>query len=325
MKALVTGGTGFIGSHLVEALIKRGFEVHCLVRDPARPGWLKGLDVELIRGDCCRPETLSGVAHGMDYVFHAAGITKTRDAREYYLVNGEGTRNIAEAAASEAGGLRKFIYISSQAAAGPSREGVPRKEDDPPEPVTDYGKSKLLGEKYALALRERFNLAIIRPTAVYGPRDRDIYEFFRIISRGFRTSFKDERLLSICYVEDLAEGIILSALGDTTSGETFFIAEKSNYSWDYLGAAIAEALGVKARKLVVPLPVLDVVAVLAEAVSALNGKPALLNRQKVAEIKQRYWVVDTARARERLNFSARFDFKTGSKLTAEWYRHHGWI
>ncbi|HLB24926.1 MAG TPA: NAD-dependent epimerase/dehydratase family protein, partial [Nitrospirota bacterium] len=194
MKALVTGGTGFIGSHLVEALLKKGYSVRCLVRDLAKQGWLAGLDVELVTGDCNEPATLEGAVDGVDYVFHVAGITKAARGETYYSVNGEGTKNVALAAAGSAG-LRKLVYVSSQAAAGPSRQGRPRKEDDPPGPVSDYGRSKLMGERYCLELADRVDLAIVRPTSVYGPRDRDIYTFFRMVSRGYRTTFRQERLV----------------------------------------------------------------------------------------------------------------------------------
>ena len=325
MKALVTGGTGFIGSHLVEALVKRGVSVRCLVREPGRPGWLEGLDVELVKGDCARPDTLGGAASGMDYVFHAAGITKAADPREYYLANAEGARFMAEAAARDAGGAVKFVYVSSQAAAGPSSEGVARKEDDPPAPVTDYGRSKLLGEKYVLGLRDRLNVAIVRPTSVYGPRDRDIYTFFKLVSRGVRTAFRQRRLVSLCYVDDLVEGIVRAAFSDTENGDAFFIAHPEPCDWDYMGDTIAWALGVKARRVVVPIPVLSLVALAAEGYAALTGRPALLNRQKMAEIRQRYWVADVGKARERLGFTASHDFRDGARLTAEWYRRAGWI
>ncbi len=325
MKALVTGGTGFIGSHLVEALLKRGATVRCLVRDPARPGWLKGLDVELAKGDCARPDTLGGAAKGVDYVFHAAGITKAADPKDYYLANGEGTRFIAEAAARDAGEGVKFIYVSSQAAAGPSREGVARKEDDPPEPVSDYGRSKLLGEKYVLEMRDRLNVVIVRPTSVYGPRDRDIYAFFKLVSKGVRTAFSERRIVSLCYVDDLVEGTVRAAFADTGNGEAFFIAHPEPCDWDYLGETIAWSLGVKARRVLVPLPVLSLVALAAEGYAALTGRPALLNRQKMAEIRQRYWVADVGKSKERLGFTASHDFKDGARLTADWYRAAGWI
>lgn len=325
MRALVTGGTGFIGSHLVEALIKKGLAVRCLVRDPGRPGWLEGLDVELVKGDCAKPGTLKGVASGVDYIFHAAGVTKARDAGTYYLINGEGVKYLAEAAVRDAPGLRKFVYVSSQAAAGPSLEDRPRIEDDPPEPVSDYGKSKLLGERHLTALKDELNVVIVRPTSVYGPRDKDIYTFFKMISRGVRTTFIEKRLVSLCYVDDLVEGILLSAFGETASGEAFFMAWPEPYDWDTMGGTIASALGVKARRVVLPISLLSAVAVLAEGAATLTGRPALLNRQKMAEIRQRFWVVDVKKAEGRLGFKARHDFLAGARLTADWYRQNGWL
>ena len=154
MRVLVTGATGFIGSHLVEALLSRGFEVSCLVRDPSRASWISGMDVRLMPGDCTDPESLAGVTSGMDYVFHNAGVTKASGRETYYKVNADGTRNVLEAAARDAAGLKKLVYVSSQAAAGPSVMDRPRKEDDPPAPVTDYGLSKLEGERYALKFKD---------------------------------------------------------------------------------------------------------------------------------------------------------------------------
>jgi nucleoside-diphosphate-sugar epimerase len=325
MKALVTGGTGFIGSHLVEALLKEGIEVRCLVRDLSRLSWLAGLDVEAVRGDCAAPAGLLGAVKGVDYVFHAAGITKAVKARDYYRVNAQGTENLLQAAIKEAGRIKKFVLVSSQAAAGPSEEGKPRREDDPPEPVSDYGRSKLEAERHALSAKEELNIAIVRPTAVYGPRDRDILTFFKMVSRGFRTAFSEKRLLSVCYVSDIVEGTIKAALRPTKSGDAFFLAHPAENDWDGMGEAIAAALGVKARRLVIPVPLMGGVAICAEAFSVISGKPALLNRQKMAEIRQRFWVVDTSRAEEVLGFAARVDFPAGAKITAEWYRLHGWL
>ena len=324
MKVLVTGGTGFIGSHLTEALLKKGFQVSCLVRNPDRPGWLGGLPVETIKGDCTDPASLEAAVAGVDYIFHAAGLTKAADPKDYYRVNAEGTKNLCQAA-KQAGGLRKLVCISSQAAAGPSEKGRPRREGDAEAPVSDYGRSKLLGERYAHRLKDGLNFVILRPTSVYGPRDKDIFTFFRMVNRGFRTSFRQERLISVCYVSDLVDAAIAAAEADTESGETFFIGEPEPYSWDGMGEAIADALGVRARRVVVPIPLLYAVALAAEGVAALSGKPALLNRQKMAEIRQRYWVVDVSRARERLGFQARTDFKTGARAAADWYRRNAWL
>jgi nucleoside-diphosphate-sugar epimerase len=325
MKALVTGGTGFIGSHLVEALLKEGIEVRCLVRDPNKLSWLAGLDVETVKGDCAAPAGLIDAMKGVDYVFHAAGITKAVKPQDYYRVNAEGTKNLLHAATKEAGRIRKFVLVSSQAAAGPSKEGQPRREDDPPEPVSYYGRSKLKAEQYALSAKEELNVAIVRPTAVYGPRDRDILTFFKMVSRGFRTAFSEKRLLSVCYVSDIVEGTVKAALKPTKSGDAFFLAHPLPNDWDGMGEAIASALGVKARRLVIPIPLMGGVALCAEAFSLISGKPALLNRQKMAEIRQRFWVVDTSRAEEVLGFAAHVDFPAGAKITADWYRLHRWL
>ncbi|HEY3346285.1 MAG TPA: NAD-dependent epimerase/dehydratase family protein [Nitrospirota bacterium] len=327
MKALVTGGTGFIGSHLVEELLVRGFEVTCLVRDPLNLNWLNGpccgKDIRFVRGDCRDPESLVGRLDGAEYVFHLAGVTKAARSREYYNANAEGADNIAKAAAQA--GVRKFVHVSSQAAAGPSSAGVPRREEDPPMPVSDYGRSKLLGEQNVLGLKDAMDVAVVRPTAVYGPRDRDVYEFFRMVGRGFRTSFADERLISICHVEDLVDGIMRAALKNTRSGDVFFISGDRPYTWDEIGEAISEAVGRKATRVVLPLAALSAVAIASEAVSLITRRPALLNRQKVQEVRQRYWVADTARAKEQLGFSASINFADGARQTARWYRENGWL
>lgn len=325
MRALVTGGTGFIGSHLVEALLAGGVEVCVLVRDPSQMGWIAGKDVKTFTGDCTDPESLVGITRGMDYVFHNAGVTKAASPDEYYRVNSEGTRNMLKAAAEDAPGLRKFVFISSQAAAGPSTKATPRREEDPASPVTDYGRSKLAGESHAQEFKDALPVVILRPTAVYGPRDRDVYTFFKMVSRGIRTTFAEERLVSLCYVKDLVEGMILAAEADTASGDAFFIGYPEPYDWDYIGKTIAGAMGVKPVRLVVPVGVLSVVAVVSEAIGALTGRPALLNRQKMAEIRQRYWVADTCKAAAGLGFTARHDFSSGAELTVRWYRENGWI
>jgi len=325
MRALVTGATGFIGSHLAEALVSRGFEVDCLVRNPSRPGWLDGLRVGVLKGDCTDPEGLKGVISGYDYVFHNAGVTKTSDVGEYYRVNSLGAKIVAEAAARDCRGLRKLVYVSSQAAAGPSSAGRPRTEDDEPAPVTDYGRSKLEGERHVLEYKDAVPVTIVRPSAVYGPRDRDIYTFFRLVSKGIRTAFADEHLVSLSYVDDLVDGIILAGTADTVSGDVFFLADEKPYDWDFVGATVAEVLGVKARRVVVPIPLMSVVALISEAFSAVSGRPTILNRQKMAEVRERYWVVDTARARKTLGYAPRHDFASGAALTAAWYRDNGWI
>ena len=183
-RVLVTGGTGFIGSHLVERLLGNGYDVTCLVRELRQVRWLQGMEVRLAQGDCMLPESLADAVPGVSLVFHCAGLTKGKHARDYYSVNHLGTKNLLDACARHNPGMRKFILVSSLAAAGPSGRTA-GKTTDTPHPVSDYGRSKLLAEEETLKFKDRFPVVILRPSAVYGPRDADVFELFRWAAKGY--------------------------------------------------------------------------------------------------------------------------------------------
>src|SRR5512143_2620633 len=151
MRVLVTGGTGFLGSHLVESLLEDpGCEVFALARDPSKPRWLEGIDgVRFLAGDL---RNLPGLPAGLDCVYHLAGLTKTLKPSEYYSVNRDGTANLLRALEGQRKPLR-FVHLSSLAAAGPSSPGRGIREDDPPHPVSPYGESKLAAEAEVLKYR----------------------------------------------------------------------------------------------------------------------------------------------------------------------------
>ena len=314
---LVTGGTGFVGSHLVEALLRRGLDVTCLVRDPRRLRWLEGLKVRLVTGDCSEPASLAAAVRSAAVVYHVAGLTKTYRTRDYYAVNQTGTRNLLEACEQHAPGLKKFVLVSSLAAAGPSPGSGP---------VSDYGRSKLLAEQEALRFRERFPVVIVRPSAVYGPRDTDVFELFQWASRGLIIDLRGgERFLSWCHVEDLAEALILAGEQPVASGSIYCIAEDRIYATTEFHQALLRTGGVRARVLKVPIWMGYVIGALSEAAGYLRGKATIMSRQKVREAVQRSWTCDLSASRSDLGFTARIPLEQGLERTWKWYRDQGWV
>jgi nucleoside-diphosphate-sugar epimerase len=325
-RALVTGGTGFVGSHLVERLLGNGYAVTCLVRDLRHLRWLEGMEVRLTQGDCTQPESLAAAVQGVSLVFHCAGLTKAKHARDYYIVNQLGTKNLLEACARYNPGIEKFILVSSQAAAGPSPNGRPVEDGNTSHPVSDYGKSKLLAEDEVRGYKDRLPVIILRPSSVYGPRDADVYELFRWASRGLTLEMTGgDRYLNLCYVEDLTAALLLSAELGTESGSVYFVAENRSYSWSEFRALLLSTGGVKARNIKLPYRVAYLIGLASEIGSLFTKRPALANRQKVREAAQRYWLCDAGKIENDLCFRAEYPLQKGLELTWEWYRKNKWL
>ncbi len=326
MKALVTGATGFIGSHLVDALLQRGDQVRCLIRNPSDLKWLEGLPIEVAQGDCNDKGSLGGAVKGMDQIFHLAGVTKAIDEKTYFEVNAYGTENLVHACLEHNPQLKKFIYLSSQAAAGPCQNGGQKKETDQCKPVSAYGRSKRMGEDLILAHAHELPLLILRSSAVYGPRDRDIYTFFKLISKRIKPCFYSQgQRLSLCYVEDIVQAILLAALADKGVGEIFFLSDGQDYRMEEVSHVFASSMGVNPICIRVPEWMILGVASLSEYFSKLSGKPALLNRGKVEEMVQKNWVCDITKAKTVLGFKPQVSLEEGARLTFEWYKKVNWL
>ena len=324
--ALVTGGTGFVGSHLVELLLSRDYDVTCLVRDPARLRWLTGLNVRIVTGDCSQPASLDAAVRDVSVVYHVAGLTKSYRARDYYRTNQLGTRNLLEACGRHTRAIRKFVLVSSLAAAGPSRAGRPVSDRDVPAPVSDYGRSKLRAEEEVLRFKDRFPVVILRPSAVYGPRDTDVFELFKFASKGLILDMRGgERYLNWCYVNDLSEALLLAGERTVPSGSTYFVAEERAYSAAEFHQALQMTGGVTAKVVKVPVWMGYAIGALSEAAGAIRGRAAIVSRQKVREAVQQYWTCDVARARQDLGFTAKVPLEQGLERTWKWYREQKWI
>lgn len=326
MKALVTGATGFIGSHLVEAFLQRGDQVRCLIRKKSDLKWLKGLPIEATEGDCNDKSSLAEAVKGVDQVFHLAGVTKAVQEKAYFEVNALGTENLIHACLQHNSHLQKFIYVSSQAAAGPCQNGDKKKESDRCEPVSLYGQSKRMGEDFALAHAHELPLLILRPSAVYGPRDRDIYTFFKLLSMKIKPCLSgEEQHISLCYVRDIVQAILLASETKESDGEIFFLSDGQSYRWEEVGDIFAEAMGITPICIRVPEWMILGIASISEYFSKISGKPALLNKGKVEEMVQKNWVCDITKAKEVLGFEPTVPLMEGARLTFEWYKKENWL
>ncbi|MBI3099673.1 MAG: NAD(P)-dependent oxidoreductase [Planctomycetes bacterium] len=325
MRVLVTGGTGFIGSHLVEALLARGDSVRCLVRRPDRPGWLAGLNVEVVAGAVDRPASLPSAVDGVDAVLHLAGVVTARDRSTYFGVNADGTRRLLEACAAARRPLRRFVTAGSQAGGGPSLDGRPVEEAEEPRPVTWYGESKLAAERATLEFSRTFPVAVVRPCAIYGPREREILSFFRMISKGVAVLIGTGKRANFLHVDDCVRGILAALDHPAACGRVYNLSDDEGPAWETLVGAMSRAVGKQPKV----IRITDAAARgIGSAVGGLLGALGVstpLTPQKLTEITQRWWLCSNARARRELGWAPRVPLEEGLSSTARWYLSRGWL
>ncbi|NOZ24860.1 MAG: NAD(P)-dependent oxidoreductase [Nitrospirae bacterium] len=333
MKVLVTGATGFIGSHLVEALAGRGYSVRCLVRSSSDLRWIEALlspskpsslpaapSVELFNGDCLDVDSLRKAVEGCEYVFHLAGLTKAVEDGEFFEVNVKGTENIVNALMERGSRLKRFVFLSSLAAVGPSVNGTPVTESTEPHPVSSYGKSKLEAENIVYGVKEKIPVTIIRPPAVYGPRDRDFHILFKMIKRGI-LPYWGKMSYSLVYVDDLINGILFSMTKESAEGKIYFISDSNVYTNDDIAVEIARILDRPFTRLRVPKAVMPLFA----RISELFRKGGIINRDKIRELHHSCWICDSTLASKELGYKSTVTLKEGIKWTADWYRINRWL
>lgn len=328
MDVLVTGGHGFVGSHLCERLVRDGHRVRLLARQGADLERIAGLPVQVVAGDLCDAASLAPAVAGVDAILHLAAALKGFAEADLKRVNEDGTRNLAEAALRHAGGLRRFVLVSSLAAAGPSPGGpAPRTEDMPDAPLTWYGATKLAGERALVATA--LPSVILRPAVVFGPRERDLYGYFRIVKRGLLPYVGGvERWYSLVYVKDLVEAIVRAAgapLERVPSGARFFVADPLPVTWPDLGRRIARVLGVRARPLPLPAGIARLAGRCADGAARLRRRPEIFSSQKVIEMCAPAWVCSPERAKDALGWQSAVPLDDALAETAAWYRDHGWL
>jgi nucleoside-diphosphate-sugar epimerase len=315
---LVTGSTGFIGSHLVEALCAAGEQVRCLIRR-ARPASLPPA-AETVAGDLLDSSSLARALDGVDAVIHLAGVTKALAPADYYSGNAAGAEFLARAAARRS---LRFVHVSSLAAVGPSPDGIPLNEDSPPHPFTPYGISKLQGEQ---AVRRVLpDAVIVRPPVVYGPRDTDVFQLLRAISRGLVAEIAGgDRWFSAIYVADLVAGLMVCARHPAARG-TYFLAHPKPLTWTEFGAVAARLTGRRPRTVRIPIPVAVAAGACAELWAKLTRTPGIVSRDKVAEARCTWWTCNPARAAAELGIVSPTPLETGLAFSLAWYKEAGWL
>jgi nucleoside-diphosphate-sugar epimerase len=328
MTILVTGATGFLGSHVAEQLSKSGRSVRALVRKTSDTKFLSTLkNVELVHGTVEVEADCEKAMTGVTGIIHCAGLVKARNSEEFRRVNTEGTENLARSAL-RAGGVQRFVFVSSQAAGGPSdAAGTPVKVGEETAPVTAYGRSKLAAEKTLLASKDTLACTILRPPAIYGPRDGEILIFFKAVRSGVLplTNPLNARY-SMIYGPDCAAACIRALDTNTESGLVLYLDDGAPISFREMIERVEVALDKKAwLRLPLPQGIVRGAAALTELYGKATNQAVMLTLDKCNELHAAGWVCDGATIRQVLDWTPQVQFAEGVKITADWYRREGWL
>jgi nucleoside-diphosphate-sugar epimerase len=331
MKVLVTGASGFLGGHVAELLSKRGHGVRALVRSTSNRKHLENLpNVELFEGAVEEAERVREAVDGVDAIVHAAGLVKARSTDEFFAVNVGGTSNLVQAARSGSRGrpstVKRFVFVSSLEACGPSPDGLPVAAAQE-NPVTAYGRSKLAAEKVVLSAKDELPVVILRPGAIYGPRDGEILEVFKTIQRGLLPLVAGGEAKGVwIYATDCAEACIRAIETDVPSGQVYFVDDGCGpVDQKQLFADAERALGRRARlRASLPVPAFLLVARGVEVFGRLTNRAVMLTQEK-ANMLLMHWVCSSDATRKDLGWEPKVSWKDGMDRAVAWYRENGWL
>ena len=312
-RVLVTGATGFVGSHIAEAFVEEGYAVRCGLRTTSDPRWLSNLPTERTLLDLDRPTHLSRALEGVETVVHAAGITRARRPGDYYRVNAQGTRGLAEAAREA--GVGCFVYISSLAARGP---------DGYDHPASDYGRSKLEAERLLRDLDGSMQTIVLRPAAVYGPRDTDLLPLFKMANRGWLTLPVSPGSLQPVYAPNVAKAVLAAADGAGSFGP-FPVAERSSYSWPEVAGELKKVLGHPVHTIRLPGAGFRFAGRVAELAAKPFGKAPIFDKRRAEDLAVHTWTCDPTVTEQELGWRAQVSLPEGLRQTAKWYKDKGWL
>lgn len=328
MKVLVTGATGFIGSHVADKLLAKGYYVRCIARKTSNLRWLDGKNFEIVEASLDNPESLIKAVEGVDYVYHVAGLTFARNYEEFLKGNRDATANLISVVEKHAPNIKRFLFVSSQTVAGPAKSLYePVDETTPRNPITSYGRSKKEAEDVVLSYKDKIPFTILRAPAVYGPRDTAIYDIFRTVKMGLGTmvGFRD-KYISLIHSEDLSRGIIEAAESEKTKDEIYFVSSEEFYTWKQLINIIAEKMNKKfVLKIRLPHFIVLTVAAISEFLGKFSDKPPVFNYEKGIDFIQDYWICSTEKAKRDFGYRQMMSIEDGMQNTIEWYKQNKWL
>lgn len=326
-RILITGASGFVGSFLVEECLKRDLEVFAGIRGTSSKSWLTDPAINFLELDLSDKDHLKGVVkdYQFDYVIHNAGLTKARSASELFRVNADFSEYLGQAS-MESSKLKKFTFISSLAAYGTAdyqKEGVVSIHSEP-YPITSYGKSKLRAEHQLKSIPD-LPYMIFRPTGIFGPRETDFLNVFSSINKGLALQIGfTEQQLSLVYVKDLARVIVDGTLSSYVRKE-YFVSDGHIYKGSYFNQLIARSLNKNPFTIKVPLPIVTAIATLTDIGSKLSGRPNIISRDKLPEIKSRNMDCDISNLVTDLSYIPQYTLEEAINETAQWYIENNWL
>ena len=324
MKALVTGGTGFVGSHLIDRLLASGHEVTALIRSPTKAAGLEARGVRLVRGDLHDEAAIREAVRGQDVVFHVAALVAAKDEAEFFRANREGTANVVRAM-EQLAPYARLVYVSSLAAAGPAALGIPRTAEHPESPVTMYGRSKNAAER--VVRQSHLPWVIARPPAVYGPRDRDNFlQVFKLVKSGFAPVFGDgSQELSMVYASDLARSLELISTTPGIESRAYFTNHPEVVTTADLVRRIGALMGREVRIIPIPRPAAKAMLGAAGQLASLLGNRTILRADKAHDFFSPGWTGDPTQLMAETGWQPEHDLDRGLAATKNWYQESGWL
>ncbi|MEP7145096.1 MAG: NAD(P)-dependent oxidoreductase [Ferruginibacter sp.] len=323
---LITGASGFLGYHIIHAAIEKRLNVYAAVRKNSNIEHLEGLPLQylFLNYDDEEDMTRQLAENRIEYIIHAAGDTKAITQEAYNHINATYTSNLAKAAEKLGGNFKKMVFISSLAAVGPLHD-IHNKitEETPPNPVTAYGRSKLLAEKCLAEIA--IPTTILRPTAIYGPRDKNIFIMIKMINKGLDPYMgKIVQQLSFVHAGDVADVAVKSLLINEAAG-IYNITDGNSYDRYQFSDMVKNLLKKKAFRFHIPMPMVRSLAFCLEITNGWLKKTSVINREKLHELIAKNWICDISKAKRELAFVPKFDLQTGLEDSVDWYKKNKWL